>query len=105
MEGALLLWLGVSVFELVLTTVMVAMVVAVVALILHLRALHRALFQQAQVAYQGFVLNFFLAVRHLLRERRSDEPSAEGDLVWNLIEDYFRREAELYTTVIEELYD
>ena len=100
-----LAWLGATAFELVLATIMSAMVIAVGALILHLRALHRALYQQSQVAYQGFVRHFFLAVRSLLRERRAGEAAAEGDLVWNLIEDYFRREAELYNTVVEDLYD
>jgi hypothetical protein len=51
------------------------------------------------------MLNFFLALKGLLRERRTDATAAENDLVWNLIEDYFRREAELYNTVVEELYD
>jgi len=98
-------WLGATPFELVLTTVMAAMVIAVGALVLHLRAVHRALTQHAQVAYKGFMLNFFLALKGLLRERRTDATAAENDLVWNLIEDYFRREAELYNTVVEELYD
>lgn len=40
-------WLGATAFELLLTTVMIAMVIAVGALTLHLRALHRALFQHA----------------------------------------------------------
>jgi len=91
-------------FEIVLVAILVVLVVAVTALVLHLRALHRALFQHAQVAYKGFMLNFFLALKGLLRERASaDQP--ENDLVWNLIEDYFRRESELYNTVVEELYD
>lgn len=100
-----LYWSGATPFELVLTTVMAAMAVAVGALVLHLRAVHRALFQHAQVAYKGFMLNFFLALKGLLRERRTDTTAAENDLVWNLIEDYFRRESELYNTVVEELYD
>lgn len=99
-----LAWAGATTFELVLTTVMILMTVMVGALVLHLRALHRALFQHAQVAYKGFMLDFFLAVRTLMRERR-DESSAEHDLVWNLLEDYFRRESELYNAVVEELYD
>lgn len=98
-------WLGATPFELVLTTVMVAMVIAVGALVLHLRAMHRALSQHAQVAYNGFMLNFFLAIRGLLGERRNESTAAESDLVWSLFEDYFRREAELYNTVVEELYD
>lgn len=97
--------LGATVFELVVATFMAAMVVVVAALVLQLRALHRALYQQAQVAYQGFVLDFFLAVGQLLRERRAGEPSSESDLLWSLIEDYFHREAQLYHTVVEELYD
>jgi hypothetical protein len=28
-----------------------------------------------------------------------------NELIWNLLEDYFRSETELYNTVIEELYD
>jgi len=96
---------GAGPFELVLTSVMVLIVVAVFALVLHLRALHRALFQHAQVAYKGFMLDFFLALKQLMREREDDASGAVGDLTWNLIEDYFRREAELYNTVVEELYD
>lgn len=99
-----LAWTGAAPFELVLTTVMILMVIVVGALLLHLRALHRALFQHAQVAYKGFMLDFFLAVKTLMRERR-DEGTAEHDLVWNLMEDYFRREADLYNSVVEELYD
>lgn len=100
-----LAWSGATVFELVLATIMTAMVVVVGALVLHLRAVHRALFQHAQVAYKGFMLNFFLALKGLLRDRRSEGTAAENDLIWNLIEDYFRRETELYNTVVEELYD
>jgi hypothetical protein len=51
------------------------------------------------------MLNFFLALKGLLREREGEARAAENDLVWNLIEDYFRRETELYNTVVEELYD
>ncbi len=94
-----------SPFEIAMVVMMAAMIVAVVALVLHLRAIHRALFQNAQVAYKGFMLNFFLALKGLLRERETEETAAESDLVWNLIEDYFRRETELYNTVVEELYD
>lgn len=100
-----LAWVGATPFELVLTTVMILMVLAVGALTLHLRALHRALFQHAQIAYKGFMLDFFLSLKTLMRERREAGESAEHDLVWNLIEDYFRRETELYNTVVEELYD
>jgi len=96
---------GTTPYELLLATILLAMVFAVVALVLHLRAVHRALFQHAQVAYKGFMLNFFLALKGLLREREADPRAAENDLVWNLIEDYFRRETELYNTVVEELYD
>ena len=95
---------GATPFELVLATIMILLVIVVGALVLHLRALHRALFQHAQVAYKGFMLDFILAVKTLMRERR-EEGSAEHDLVWNLMEDYFRREADLYNTVFEELYD
>ncbi len=95
---------GATAFELVLTSVMILMVIAVGGLILHLRALHRALFQHAQVAYKGFMLDFFLAVKTLMGERR-EEGTAEHDLVWNLLEDYFRKEADLYNSVVEELYD
>lgn len=97
--------LGTTPFELVLTTVMILMVVVVGALVIHLRALHRALFQHAQIAYRGFVLDFFLSLRSLLRERREEGRGAENDLLWNLIESYFRRETELYNTVVEELWD
>lgn len=97
--------LGATPFELVLTTVMILMVLAVGALVLHLRVLHRALFQHAQIAYNGFVLDFFLRLRELLRERREEGRAAENDLLWNLIESYFRRETELYNSVIEELWD
>lgn len=100
-----LAWLGATPFELVLTTVMTLTVLAVGALTIHLRALHRALFQHAQVAYKGFMLDLFLALKTLLRERGEGAEAAENDLVWILIEDYFRREAELYNTVVEELYD
>jgi hypothetical protein len=100
-----LAWTGATVFELVMLTITATLLVAVVALTLHLRELHRALYRQSQVAYQGFMLNFFLSLRDLLRERRSDQAAVESDLVWSLIEDYFRREAELYNTVVEELYD
>jgi hypothetical protein len=96
---------GVTLMEIILVTSTAAMVVAVVALTLHLRELHRALYRQSQIAYQGFMLNFFLSLHGLLRERRSDRAGVESDLVWNLIEDYFRRESELYNTVVEELYD
>lgn len=97
--------LGATPFELVLTTVMILMVLAVGALVLHLRVLHRALFQHAQIAYNGFVIDFFLRLRELLRERREEGRAAENDLLWNLIESYFRRETELYNSVIEELWD
>lgn len=100
------LWLsGATPFQLVLTTVMLLMAIAVLALVLHLRALHRALFQHAQIAYRGFVLDFFLSLKTLLRERREEGRAAESDLLWNLIEGYFRRESELYNTVVEELWD
>ena len=95
---------GATAFELVVVTVLVLMVIAVAALVLHLRALHRALFQHAQIAYKGFMLNFFLEVRALMRDRAGDSgPSSE--VIWSLLEDYFRSETELYNTVIEELYD
>ena len=94
---------GASPFELAVLSVLLLLVIAFVALSLHLRALHRALFQQAQVAYKGFMLNFFLATRSLLQGRGGD--AAANDVIWNLLEDYFRRESELYNTVIEELYD
>lgn len=96
---------GTTAYELLLATILGAMVIAVFALVIHLRAVHRALFQHAQVAYKGFMLNFFLALKGLLRDRDADVQAAENDLVWNLIEDYFRRETELYNTVVEELYD
>lgn len=97
--------LGATPFELVLTTVMILMVLVVGALVLHLRVMHRALFQHAQIAYNGFVLDFFLRLRELLRERREEGRAAENDLLWNLIESYFRRETELYNSVVEELWD
>jgi hypothetical protein len=102
---AALVMAGTTPYELLLATILGAMVIALVALVLHLRAVHRALFQHAQVAYKGFMLNFFLALKGLLREREGEARAAENDLVWNLIEDYFRRETELYNTVVEELYD
>ena len=95
---------GAPVFELVVVSVLLLMTIAVVALVLHLRALHRALCQHAQIAYKGFMLNFFLEIRSLMRDRAADTGPA-NDVVWNLLEDYFRRETELYNTVIEELYD
>ena len=100
-----LAWLGATPFELVLTTVMILMVIVVGALVIHLRAVHRALYQANQVAYKGFMLEFFLGVKTLLRERRDSPEDAGDDLVWSLLEDYFRREVELYYTVVEELYD
>lgn len=95
---------GASAFELVVATALILLVVSVAALVLHLRALHRALFQHAQIAYKGFMLNFFLEVRALMRDRAGDAVPA-NELIWNLLEDYFRSETELYNTVIEELYD
>jgi hypothetical protein len=95
---------GATAFELVVVSVLFLMVVAVGALVLHLRALHRALFQHAQIAYKGFMLNFFLEVRALMRDR-SGESGPASEVIWNLLEDYFRSETELYNTVIEELYD
>ena len=95
---------GATVVELVVASALVLLAVAVYTLILHVRALHRALFQQSQVAYKAFMLDFFLAIRRLLRERRESD-DVDDDLIWNLIEAYFRREAELYNTVVEELYD
>lgn len=97
--------LGATAFELVLTSVMLLTVIAILALTLHLRTMHRALFQHAQVTYKAFMLDFFLALKKLMREREDDASGAASDLTWNLIEDYFRREAELYNTVVEELYD
>lgn len=95
---------GATAFELVVVSVLFLMVVAVGALVLHLRALHRALFQHAQIAYKGFMLNFFLEARGLMRDR-SGESGPASEVIWNLLEDYFRSETELYNTVIEELYD
>jgi hypothetical protein len=95
---------GATAFELVVVSVLLLMVVVVGALVLHLRALHRALFQHAQVTYKGFMLNFFLEARALMRDRAGESAPA-NEVVWNLLEDYFRSEAELYNTVIEELYD
>lgn len=95
---------GAEVFELVVVSAVLLMAIAVMALVLHLRALHRALFQHAQIAYKGFMLNFFLEIRSLMRDRAGESGPA-NDVVWNLLEDYFRRETELYNTVIEELYD
>ena len=95
---------GATIFELVVVSVLLLMVIAVGALVLHLRALHRALFQHAQIAYKGFMLNFFLEVRALMRDRAGESAPA-NEVIWNLLEDYFRSEAELYNTVIEELYD
>lgn len=95
---------GAAVFELVVVSVLLLMVIAVGALVLHLRALHRALFQHAQIAYKGFMLNFFVEIRSLMRDR-AGETGPANDVIWNLLEDYFRRETELYNTVIEELYD
>ncbi|HET6637359.1 MAG TPA: hypothetical protein VFH82_01060 [Gemmatimonadota bacterium] len=95
---------GASAFELVVVTALILLAISVAALVLHLRALHRALFQHAQIAYKGFMLNFFLEVRALMRDRATDEAPA-NELVWNLLENYFRSETELYNTVIEELHD
>ena len=95
---------GATPFELVVVSVMVLMVILVGALVLHLRALHRALFQHAQIAYKGFMLNFFLETRSLMQSR-AGETGPANDVIWNLLEDYFRSETELYNTVIEELYD
>jgi hypothetical protein len=95
---------GAEVFELVVVSAVLLMAIAVMALVLHLRALHRALFQHAQIAYKGFMLNFFLEIRSLMRDR-AGEGGPANDVIWNLLEDYFRRETELYNTVIEELYD
>jgi hypothetical protein len=95
---------GATAFELVVVSVLLLMVVVVGALVLHLRALHRALFQHAQVTYKGFMLNFFLEARALMRDRAGESAPA-NEVVWNLLEDYFRSETELYNTVIEELYD
>lgn len=95
---------GATPFELVVVSVLLLIVIAVAALVLHLRALHRALFQHAQIAYKGFMLNFFLETRSLMQSRVAEAGPA-NDVIWNLLEDYFRREAELYNTVIEELYD
>jgi hypothetical protein len=50
------------------------------------------------------MLNFFLEVRALMRDR-SGESGPASEVIWNLLEDYFRSETELYNTVIEELYD
>lgn len=94
---------GASPFELAVLSVLLLLVIVFIALALHLRALHRALFQHAQVAYKGFMLNFFLATRSLMQGRGDERPA--NDVIWNLLEDYFRRESELYNTVIEELYD
>lgn len=95
---------GATPVELVVVSVLLLVVIAVAALVLHLRALHRALFQHAQIAYKGFMLNFFLETRSLMQNRAAETGPA-NDVIWNLLEDYFRREAELYNTVIEELYD
>lgn len=95
---------GASAFELVVLTVLILIAIAVAALVLHLRALHRALFQHAQIAYKGFMLNFFVEVRALMRDR-AGEAAPANELIWNLLEDYFRSETELYNTVVEELYD
>lgn len=95
---------GATAFELVVLSVMLVMVIAVAALVLHLRAVHRALFQHAQIAYKGFMLNFFLETRALMQSR-AGETGPANDVIWNLLEDYFRSESELYNTVIEELYD
>ena len=95
---------GATAFELVILSVMLVMVIAVAALVLHLRAVHRALFQHAQIAYKGFMLNFFLETRALMQSR-AGETGPANDVIWNLLEDYFRSETELYNTVIEELYD
>lgn len=97
--------LGATPFELVLTTIMLLAVLVIYDLTLHLRAMHRAMFQHAQVTYRAFILDFFLALKNLMREREDDATGAASDLTWNLIESYFRREAELYNTVVEELYD
>ncbi len=69
---------GASPFELVVVTVLILLAIAVVALVLHLRALHRALFQHAQIAYKGFMLNFFLEVRALMRDRAVDSVPANA---------------------------
>jgi len=95
---------GATPFELVVVSVLLLLVIAVGALVLHLRALHRALFQHAQIAYKGFMLNFFLETRSLMQSR-AGETGPANDVIWNLLEDYFRSETELYNTVIEELYD
>lgn len=95
---------GATAFELVVLSVMLVMVIAVAALVLHLRAVHRAMFQHAQIAYKGFMLNFFLETRALMQSR-AGETGPANDVIWNLLEDYFRSETELYNTVIEELYD
>jgi hypothetical protein len=99
-----LYYTGATPFELVILSVMLVMVIGVAALVLHLRAVHRALFQHAQVAYKGFMLNFFLETRALMQSR-AGETGPANDVIWNLLEDYFRSEADLYNTVIEELYD
>jgi hypothetical protein len=95
---------GATPFELVVVSVMLLMVIVVGALALHVRALHRALFQHAQIAYKGFMLNFFLETRSLM-QGGAGETGPANDVIWNLLENYFRRETELYNTVIEELYD
>jgi hypothetical protein len=95
---------GTTAFELVVLSVLLLMALALAALVLHLRALHRALFQHAQIAYKGFMLNFFLETRALMQSR-AGEAGPANDVIWNLLEDYFRSETELYNTVIEELYD
>lgn len=95
---------GASVVEIAVVTALLLLAIAILTLTLHVRTLHRALFQHAQIAYKAFMLDFFLSVKGLLRERRED-PAPDHDLIWNLVEAYFRREAELYNTVIEELYD
>jgi hypothetical protein len=38
-------------------------------------------------------------------QSRAGETGPANDVIWNLLEDYFRSETELYNTVIEELYD
>ena len=91
---------GATPLELVIVSVLLLVVIAVAALVLHLRALHRALFQHAQIAYKGFMLNFFLETRSLM-QNRAEETGPANDVIWNLLEDYYRREAELYNTVIE----
>jgi hypothetical protein len=57
-------------------------------------ALHRAL-QHAR-SHAGFRLNFFLETRSLMQSR-AEETGPANDGIWNLLENYFRREAELTT--------